>query len=117
LPIKNGRFEGKGINKKGDYTVLGEIAESQYLSATYKNVKFPTVGYFGSFTTKVHVRGNSMEGYWQGRVADGSIKGGKIVSVKAMNALGDRSRIWDSAVLCQENCRVVSTFRGFIELL
>jgi hypothetical protein len=80
--LKNGKFEGEGINKKGDYKVLGEITSAQYLSATYQNINFPTVGYFGSFGTLVDVSGDSMEGYWQGRIANGKIRGGKLISTK-----------------------------------
>jgi hypothetical protein len=78
--IRDGRFEGKGTDTKGEYNFEGEVLSRSVL-AGYRDARFPNNGRLGAFILNLEVDGKKMTGQWHGLTVEGKTVGGEVICV------------------------------------
>jgi len=72
-----GSFRAIGYQSGLTYSIEGTIDPSRTVMLTYLAGKYPTEGFVGTACMTLSVKGDAMDGWWCGQVADG-IRGGRV---------------------------------------
>lgn len=76
--VKNGRFEGYGMQPTLTYRVNGEVDGTKVMALTYRTEDFPTKSYVGVACLELDQDGEEWRGYWYGRAKTGEFMGGRV---------------------------------------
>lgn len=75
--VKDGLFQGKGVQPNLSYTIQGEVDATRVVALRYRTTDFPTKAYVGVACLVFNQDGDALSGRWAGRAKNGVFEEGE----------------------------------------